>query len=91
MTGRVTVELGTITNSNGNTFEVMTAGHQIRNRIFDSLQLDTIDTGEIFDCVVERSSQRFLNTDLSGMPDHRTPVGEAHGALSQLLDQVLVQ
>ncbi|MGH9438341.1 MAG: NAD(P)-binding protein, partial [Terriglobia bacterium] len=36
----------------GNTFEVMTASHQIRNRVFTSLPADTIDTGEIFDCVV---------------------------------------
>ena len=30
----------------------MTAGHQIRDRVFDSLPPDTIDTGEVFDCVV---------------------------------------
>src|SRR5215469_16695775 len=38
--------------SNGNTFEVMTAGHRIRSGDFNSLPPDTIDTGEIFDCVV---------------------------------------
>ncbi|MFZ0761895.1 MAG: NAD(P)/FAD-dependent oxidoreductase, partial [Candidatus Sulfotelmatobacter sp.] len=32
----------------------------------------------------------FANTDLSGTPDHRTAIGEAHRAVSQLLDQVLV-
>ena len=31
----------------------------------------------------------FANTDLSGAPDHRTAIGEAHRAVSQLLDQVL--
>jgi len=31
----------------------------------------------------------FANTDLSGTPDHRTAIGEAHRAVSQLLDQVL--
>src|SRR5205823_2006939 len=36
----------------GNTLEVMTAGHQIRNGAFNSLPGDTIDTGEVFDCVV---------------------------------------
>jgi spermidine dehydrogenase len=33
----------------------------------------------------------FANTDLSGTPDHRTAVGEAHRAVSQLLDQVLTK
>ena len=33
----------------------------------------------------------FANTDLSGTPDHRTAIEEAHRAVSQLLDQVLVQ
>jgi spermidine dehydrogenase len=32
----------------------------------------------------------FANTDLSGTPDHRTAIGEAHRAVSQLLDRVLV-
>src|ERR1700678_3131077 len=32
----------------------------------------------------------FANTDLSGTPDHRTAIGEAHRAVSQLLDQVLI-
>jgi spermidine dehydrogenase len=31
----------------------------------------------------------FANTDLSGTPDHRTAIGEAHRAVGQLLDQVL--
>src|SRR5215475_5830141 len=31
----------------------------------------------------------FANTDLSGTPDHRTAIGEAHRAISQLLDRVL--
>jgi spermidine dehydrogenase len=31
----------------------------------------------------------FANTDLSGAPDHRTAIGEAHRAVSQLLDRVL--
>lgn len=44
--------VGDYANSNGNTFEVMSSGHQIRNGAFDSLPPDTIDTCEIFDCVV---------------------------------------
>jgi spermidine dehydrogenase len=43
---------GDYANANGNTFEVMSAGHQIRNGIFNSLPAETIDTGEIFDCVI---------------------------------------
>jgi spermidine dehydrogenase len=44
--------VGDYANSNGNTYEVMTAGHQIRNHVFNSLPADTIDTGEVFDCVI---------------------------------------
>lgn len=44
--------IGDYANSNGNTLEVMSAGHEIRDRAFESLPPDTIDTGEIFDCVV---------------------------------------
>lgn len=44
--------VGDYSNSNGNTLEVMTAGHQIRSGTFDSLPANVIDTGEVFDCVV---------------------------------------
>jgi len=45
--------VGDYASSNGNTLEVMTAGHQIRSGTFDnSIPQDTIDTGEVFDCVV---------------------------------------
>jgi spermidine dehydrogenase len=44
--------VGDYANSNGNTLEVMNAGHQIRDGVFDSLPQDTIDTGEVFDCVI---------------------------------------
>jgi spermidine dehydrogenase len=44
--------VGDYASSNGNTFEVMTAGHRIRRGDFSSLPPDTIDTGEVFDCVV---------------------------------------
>ena len=44
--------VGDYANSNGNTLEVMSAGHEIRDRVLESLPPDTIDTGEIFDCVV---------------------------------------
>src|SRR5690348_11840536 len=38
--------------ANGNTFEVMTEAHKIRDRAFDPLPSDVVDTGEHFDCVV---------------------------------------
>ena len=38
--------------SNGNTYEVMTAGHKIRDHAFDSALPEIIDTREEFDCVV---------------------------------------
>ncbi|MGB2621589.1 MAG: NAD(P)-binding protein [Candidatus Acidiferrum sp.] len=38
--------------SNGNTFEVMQAGHKMRDGAYDPLPSDTIDTGETYDCVV---------------------------------------
>jgi spermidine dehydrogenase len=44
--------IGDYANSNGNTLEVMNAGHQIRDGILESLPPDTVDTGEVFDCVV---------------------------------------
>jgi len=44
--------IGDYANSNGNTLEVMNAGHQIRDDVFESLPSDAIDTGEVFDCVV---------------------------------------
>lgn len=44
--------VGDYRNSNGNTFEVMTAGHVIRDHKFDSLPKDIVDTGEVYDCAV---------------------------------------
>src|SRR5579871_171838 len=44
--------VGDYAKSNGNTFAVMSAGHQIRNGVFQSLPAETIDTGETFDCVI---------------------------------------
>jgi spermidine dehydrogenase len=38
--------------SNGNTYEVMTAGHQIRDHAFNVAAQPISDTGETFDCVV---------------------------------------
>jgi spermidine dehydrogenase len=44
--------VGDYANSNGNTFDVMSAGHQIRDHVFASLPADSVDTGEVFDCVI---------------------------------------
>ena len=38
--------------SNGNTFEVLEAGHAIRDAVYDPLPDNVIDTGETFDCVI---------------------------------------
>lgn len=44
--------VGDYRNSNGNTWEVMNAGHQIRDHVYNTLPASVTDTGEIFDCVV---------------------------------------
>ena len=38
--------------SNGNTFEVLQAGHRMRDGAYNSLLANPVDTGEIYDCVV---------------------------------------
>jgi spermidine dehydrogenase len=44
--------VGDYRRSNGNTREVLEVGHRIRDREFDELPEDVIDTGEIYDCVI---------------------------------------
>jgi len=44
--------IGDYAGSNGNTFEVVTDGHMIRDRAFEPLPADVIETGEEYDCVV---------------------------------------
>jgi spermidine dehydrogenase len=44
--------VGEYSRSNGNTYEVMEAGHKTRDGAYDPLPPDTIDTGEMYDCVV---------------------------------------
>src|SRR5579864_1601263 len=44
--------VGDYSGSNGNTFEVMTEAHKIRDRVLVPLPADVIDTGEVYDCVV---------------------------------------
>jgi spermidine dehydrogenase len=44
--------VGQYSNSNGNTFEVLTAGHKMRDGAYDSSLADAIDTHESYDCVI---------------------------------------
>jgi len=44
--------VGEYSASNGNTLEVLQAGHTIRDGIYDPLPKDIIDTGEVYDCVI---------------------------------------
>jgi spermidine dehydrogenase len=44
--------VGEYSTSNGNTLQVLQAGHSIRDRLYDPLPKDIIDTGETYDCVV---------------------------------------
>ena len=44
--------VGDYAGSNGDTAEVMKAGHRVRDHAFDAGASDAIDTGEQFDCVV---------------------------------------
>jgi spermidine dehydrogenase len=44
--------VGEYSNANGNTWDVLQAGHAIRDRLYDPLPAGIIDTGEIYDCVI---------------------------------------
>jgi len=44
--------VGEYSNSNGNTLDVLRAGHSIRDGLYDPLPQDVIDTGETCDCVI---------------------------------------
>src|SRR5258705_4524851 len=44
--------IGDYRRANGNTLEVLQAGHKMRDGAYGSLLADPIDTGEIYDCVV---------------------------------------
>jgi len=44
--------VGEYAKSNGNTFEVLTAGHKMRDNAFGSGPGDAVDTGETYDCVI---------------------------------------
>ena len=44
--------VGEYRTSNGNTLPVLGAGHTIRDKKYEPLPADTIDTGEMYDCVI---------------------------------------
>jgi spermidine dehydrogenase len=44
--------VGEYSRSNGNTLDVLKAGHAIRDSLYDPLPKDVIDTGETYDCVI---------------------------------------
>ncbi len=44
--------VGDYSKSNGNTLEVLAAGHRIRDGEFDRLPASVVETGETFDCVI---------------------------------------
>jgi spermidine dehydrogenase len=44
--------VGDYSRSNGNTYEIVQSGHRIRDGEFDHLPGNTLDTGEVYDCVV---------------------------------------
>ncbi len=56
--------VGDYAGSHGNTFEVMTAGHQIRDHVFANPPHEAEDTGEIFDLVIVGGGLSGLATAL---------------------------
>ena len=44
--------VGEYSRSNGNTLEVLLAGHKMRDGAYDPLPADAVDTGEVYDCVI---------------------------------------
>ncbi len=44
--------VGDYSRSNGNTYEIVQAGHRIRDGEFQGLPASAVDTGELYDCVI---------------------------------------
>src|SRR3954470_18584088 len=44
--------IGDYAHSNGNTWDVVNGGHDIRFGVFDKSSTDVADSGEVFDCVI---------------------------------------
>jgi spermidine dehydrogenase len=56
--------VGDYSESNGNTFEVMSSGHQIRDHVFANPPHDAQDTGEVLDFVIVGGGLSGLGTAL---------------------------
>ncbi len=57
--------VGEYSHSNGNTVEVLQAGHKMRDGAYDPLPADTVETGEIYDCVIVGGGMSGLAAALS--------------------------
>jgi spermidine dehydrogenase len=57
--------MGDYAESNGNTFEVMSAGHQIRDHVFADPPHEAEETGEVVDCVIAGGGLSGLAAALS--------------------------
>src|SRR5215510_16078898 len=44
--------VGDYARSNGNTYEIISAGHQIRDRVFSQTPPQVTSTREVFDCII---------------------------------------
>ncbi len=56
--------VGDYAESNGNTYEVMSCGHQIRDHVFANPPHDAVDTGEVLDLVIVGGGLSGLGTAL---------------------------
>ncbi len=57
--------VGEYSHSNGNTLEVLQAGHKMRDGAYDPLPADTVETGEVYDCVIVGGGMSGLAAALS--------------------------
>jgi spermidine dehydrogenase len=71
--------VGEYSHSNGNTLEVLLAGHKMRDRAHDPLLADTVDTGEVYDCVVVGRNQRPRRGFVLSAPCRAGQVGSYSG------------
>ena len=70
--------VGDYARSNGNTLEVLLAGHRMRDGAFDPMIAESLDTGETYDCVV-------VGGGISGLAAALTFVREAGGGQKVLV------
>jgi spermidine dehydrogenase len=64
--------VGDYASSNGNTYEVMTAGHTIRDRVYER-PTNALDTGELFDLIVVGAGISGLAAALFFQRESRRP------------------